>query len=202
MLFRSGRYIVFTTNFDGDDEIFVYDQQSRAVTKITDNTFTDRDPHYSFDGRSIVYSSDQGESGLLDLYVMRLSDNPRNPFDGLTIERLTETRSNDYAPQWSPDDRFIAYANDGNGTGDIFVYDVERGVSRQLTRDAGAEDRYPTWTPDARAVAFISNRDGRRFQIYTLSIDGRDLTRIVDTTTDVQSLDYRPDLRFRVDLLN
>ena len=196
-----GRYLVFSSDVDGDDEIYAYDLQTQQQSQLTSNGDIDRDPHFSFDGRSIVFASNRGESSALDLYLIRLSG-VENPFQDRVVERLTETRSNSYAPQWSPDNRQIAYADDQNGAGDIFVYDVERRVSRQLTRDAGDEDRAPTWTPDGRAVAFISNRESGRFQIYTYTLDQRQLQRVTQTINDVQSLDYRPDLRFRVNLLD
>lgn len=197
------RFVVFANDFDGDDDLYVWNLTDDNVTAITRNTITDRDPHWSYDGRHIVFSSNRSATDPIaqGLHLITLGTGP-NPFEGLTVEPLVERRSNLFAPQFAPDNRRIAYVDDAAGTGDIFIYDLETGRDRQLTRDEGAEDRYPVWTPDARLVVFLSNRVGDRFQVYSIDPDEREVQRVLRTDSDVQSIAYRPDLRFRVQFLD
>ena len=58
----------------------------------------------------------------------------------------------------------IGAAND-----DIWVYDVDRGISSRLTSEG--ENFAPEWTPDGQRVLFTSNRSGL-FNVFWTSADG------------------------------
>jgi hypothetical protein len=61
----------------------------------------------------------------------------------------------------SPDGSRIAYAaaDPRYGTNDIFVLDVERGVTTAITREPGAENG-PIWSPNGQTLAFAMERRG------------------------------------------
>ncbi len=65
-------------------------------------------------------------------------------------------------PRLSPDGKRLATIVAGAAglwdTGDIWVYDTERGTSTRLTFTG--DNRYPCWTPDAKRIAFASSRNG------------------------------------------
>ncbi len=62
-------------------------------------------------------------------------------------------------PALSPDGRYVAFER---GTpADIWVLDIEKGVTSRTTRHAAA-DVLPIWSPDGRAIVFASDRDGSR----------------------------------------
>lgn len=59
---------------------------------------------------------------------------------------------------------------------EVFVFDVERGLLRNLTNHP-AQDVHPIWSPDGRLIAFESLRDGGRW-VYVMDADGRNVRRL------------------------
>jgi eukaryotic-like serine/threonine-protein kinase len=58
----------------------------------------------------------------------------------------------------------------GQGTGDIWIFDLLRGTKTRLTFGPAIQ-RYPIWTPDGKTIFFGSNRRGG-MHIYTKASDG------------------------------
>ncbi len=73
-------------------------------------------------------------------------------------------------PALSPDGKRLAVGrvDPQKKTRDIWVTDLERGVSSRLTVN-DADDLNPTWSPDGRRIAFSSNRSGTRDIYWKLS---------------------------------
>ncbi|NWF68340.1 MAG: PD40 domain-containing protein [Chloroflexi bacterium] len=86
--------------------------------------------------------------------------------------QLTHNNLNNWDPAWSPDGRSIAFANNTNGSADLFVLDTACAdlCLRALT-DWPSNEMLPAWSSDGRHIAFISDRDGRR-QLYLINSDG------------------------------
>jgi Tol biopolymer transport system component len=98
-------------------------------------------------------------------------------------EPLWEDRQDFRNPRFSPDGRFLATGVVTDGTGDIWVLDLERDVPTRLTFHEG-NDSGPVWTPDGRYVLFSSDREGS-FDIYRKRADGSgDAERLTDMEQD------------------
>lgn len=63
-----GAQIAFTSDRDGDAEIFTMQADGTGVRKLTSNDAEDQWPDWSPDGSRIVFWSDRGESE--DIFVM------------------------------------------------------------------------------------------------------------------------------------
>jgi Tol biopolymer transport system component len=59
----------------------------------------------------------------------------------------------------SPDGRRLAFARTLSGNADVWLLDIERGVSSRFTFDA-ANDLGPLWSPDGNRIIFGSIRTG------------------------------------------
>ena len=123
-----GKQIAFTSDRDGEEEIFVMDADRSYVRQLTTNDVGDGDPAWSPDGKQIAFSSDR--DGHWNVFVMDA--------DGTNVRQLTTNddgtiRISDYAPVWSPDGKRIAFESDRDGKTDIFVMDADGSNVRQLT---------------------------------------------------------------------
>lgn len=61
------------------------------------------------------------------------------------------------SPAWSPDGRYITFCGLSGGLSDIFIYDLQDNVLKQMTRDVYG-DLQPVWSPDGQTIAFVTER--------------------------------------------
>jgi dipeptidyl aminopeptidase/acylaminoacyl peptidase len=100
-------------------------------------------------------------------------------------------------PNPSPDGRWIVFTvrtwdPDANKTTtNLWLMALDGSKLRQLTTASGQTEALPTWSPDSRTVAFVSGRSGSR-QIWTVSIDGGEATKLTDFPVDVDNLRWSP----------
>jgi hypothetical protein len=73
------------------------------------------------------------------------------------IEKRIELKTVDMpeSPDISPDGKKVAFAALMNGTGDIFVIDIESGELQNLTKDEPG-DFSPTWSPDGKSIIYLA----------------------------------------------
>jgi dipeptidyl aminopeptidase/acylaminoacyl peptidase len=158
--------IVFVSNQDGDEEIFVTWSDGKDPIQLTNNNASDIDPAFDRFGIRIAFASNT--DGDFEIYSMN--------GDGSDIKQLTFNSIDDREPAWSPDGKKIVFSSNRNGNYDIFTIDANvetrglRGSVIQLTEDV-ADDREPDWSPDGKQIAFTSNRDGNS-NIYVMNADG------------------------------
>lgn len=154
---------------NGDEELFVLNQQGSVVRQLTNNLFQDTQPDWSPDGNWISFKSDR--TGRPEIFIMRS--------DGTEVRQLTNNAAEDWSPDWSPDGRSLVFASDRNGNFDIFVMRADGSELSQVT-DSPQIDWYPNWSPDGETVAFASNRYGN-FDIFLVRADGSELRQVTDS---------------------
>ena len=104
---------------------------------------------------------------------------------------LTDNRSEDFGPRWSPDGKLLAYISDQAGNLDIHLADQREETVIRLTH-SDEDDTAPRWSPDGLRLAFISDRDGNS-EVYLMETDGSSQTRITSNTTGEEMGDWSPD---------
>jgi Tol biopolymer transport system component len=154
-------YIAFTSDRDGNKEIYRIKGDGTGAINLTHNPASDDDAAYSPDGTKIAFSSTR-DAGDREIYVMNS--------DGSNPVRLTNSPGDDFSPTWSPDGTKIAFVSKRlNQFEDIYVMNANGTSVFNLTQTNG-RDMYPSWGTNNKIV-FASNRTGN-FQIYTINADG------------------------------
>ncbi|MBI2914114.1 MAG: PD40 domain-containing protein [Chloroflexi bacterium] len=87
-----GTKIAFTTNRDGNDEIYVMNADGSDLQRVTDSDSGDTNPTWSPDGNWIAFSSNR--DGQFAIYIVQA--------DGTGLFKITDNKANDSQPAWSP----------------------------------------------------------------------------------------------------
>src|SRR5262249_17356995 len=92
----------------------------------------------------------------------------------------------------SPDGRAVAATR----SGDIWVSDLNRGVTSRFTFDP-AEEAFPIWSPDGTRIAFVSSRGGRKALLYQKAANAAGNEELLLDAPQLRTLEsWSPDGRF------
>lgn len=157
---------------------------------------SDRDPSWSSDGKSIVFSSNppsiEGEENLN--YLIFRFDLESNKIQDLTYEDATKVRQ-DLGADWSPDNNQLVFYTGNTWSGEpyrIRVLRIDSGESKEFNPPSEfVWDTSPKWSPDGKQIIFSSNRDYINtnktygFDIYVMDSDGSDVVRLTDSGNNI-----------------
>jgi Tol biopolymer transport system component len=173
---RGGK-IVFSTNRDGNSEIYVMNADGTAQSRLTDtdvfveNTY----PIFNPDGSKIAFVSTR--DGNREIYIMNA--------DGTNQTNITNVfQADDSGPTFSPDGSKIAFASqrfiDPAYNTDIYVMNTDGTGLTRITTDP-ADDFYPSYSPDGGRIVFTTNREGEYDnEIYIMSSNGGGQTNLTN----------------------
>lgn len=160
----SPRWIAFQSRKNGNDDIFLVDENGENLFQLTSSPAHDRNPAWSPDGKELVYQNNEG--GDMELTIINIETRE--------IRKITENACEDWSPNWSPDGKWIVfYTNCDGETSAREIYKIRPDGSdlSQLTFTQGQTNWFPSWSPDAKRITFTSNRSGR-YRIYSMDADG------------------------------
>jgi TolB protein len=160
-----GSKIAFTSNRDGNPEIYVMNRDGSGLHRMTNNPAIDVTPTWSPTGNQLAWVSDR--TGSPKIYVMNA--------DGTGARLLIS----DYCdrPTWSTEPfNEIAYAARTGPGYDIKVYSFATGEAIRVTDGIGSNES-PAFSPNGRHIAFVSTRSGKS-EIFTVDRDGNNLRQL------------------------
>jgi TolB protein len=157
--------IVFVSNRDGSDELYMMDYDGHNQTRITFNNIKDYMPSWSADGRKIAYTAYRQEKA--GLYILDLDQGKRK----IVFDQGTSFGSN-----FSPDGKKLAFCStEDESNPEIYVAKSDGTSIKRLTFNK-AIDTAPSWSPTNREIAFTSDRSGSP-QIYIMDAEGSNVRR-------------------------
>jgi Tol biopolymer transport system component len=160
---------------DNNYEIYAVYVDGTGRTNLTQSPGVDLSPSWSPDGRKIAFNS--ARASVSDIYTMNA--------DGTDVVRLTTSGGN-FDPDWSPDGSRIAFMS----RYDIHVINADG--TGEVSFGAPGDDWDPAWSPDGTKIAFLSRRHGFNFEVYVMTADGADATRVTVSASDAGAPSWQP----------
>jgi len=186
-----GKKIAFTSNRDGNNEIYVMDADvcdasalpapecpDAEVTRRTNHPASDQFPVFSPDGTKIAFQS--ARDGNQEIYIINAggSGAPAN---------VTNSPALDSLPDFSPDGTRLTFgSNRDGGDVDVWVMQVDGSNPLNVTPAlATTNDRWSAWSPLGDKIVFwsgIGNGLGTDAEIYTVTMTPAGFGTLVNLT--------------------
>ena len=178
-----GGKIAFSSDRDGDFEIYFMNSDGTNQIRLTYQSTHDFFPEFSPDGDTLLFFAVDGESNP-----------PTGEFQLVGIDGTHEGTFGAFgfgSSSWSPDGKTIARSIDvGQGNTEILI--AEFGVPPYLLTSDPAPDQDPAWSPDGKTLAFVSLRDGIQ-KIYVMDANGNNVRRLTDSVRVETQPSWSPD---------
>lgn len=169
-----GRYMTYTSDKDGDLEVYRSRLDGTREQKLTDEAGYDGGPFVSWDGKKIVWRRDLIESddemkdykGLLAQHLVRPSKLEIWIMDanGKNKKQVTNLQKASFAPFLHPDGKRIIFCSnfeDPKGREfDLYLINVD-GTGLEKVTHTGDFDGFPMFSRDGKKLIFASNRNGK-----------------------------------------
>ena len=169
-----GKTIVFTSDRDGDLELYLMNPDGSNIRRLTNSPGYDGGAFFSADSKQIVYRahpiSDPQElkeyrdflkqhlvkPSKLEIFVMNS--------DGANIRQVTNNGAANFAPYFHPDGKRIIFASnvhDPSGRNfDLYLINTDGTGLKRITNNP-TFDGFPMFNHDAKKLVFASNRNAK-----------------------------------------
>ena len=178
-----GDWIVFTSNRDGNWELYIGNVDGTEQRRVTFNNFAvDTGAMWSPLGDRIVFASNR--DGNWNLFLLDLATGAET--------QLTDNLSNEIAPAFTADGQKVVFQSDRDGLWQI--YEVNLGTFEQTRlSDGQGNDFDPLPSPNGDLVGFHSIREGLDSRVYVMDSDGANPTPISAAGDDARNLSWSSD---------
>ena len=124
-----GQLIVFTSERDGDRNIYIMQTNGDNQEKITNHNSNDYEPSFSPDGQLIVFTSER--DGNKEIYIYDL--------ESKNISNLTKNSSDDWNPRFYYDSSKIIFQSKRDGNWEIYSMNYNGENQRNLTNHSSTD---------------------------------------------------------------
>ncbi len=170
---KDGSMLAFVGVKTPQSDVFIYNIATKELKNLTNDIFSDMDPVFSMDSKTIYFASDRGDItspsfmpanfkiwnydyGQSDLYSLDISTR--------IIRRITtQPNGSKSSPVLSPDGKKILYISDINGINNLYIQSLDSG------------DFYPVTNSISGMYQLSLSRDGSKLVFSSLNEAGFDI---------------------------
>jgi Tol biopolymer transport system component len=162
---RANGKIAFTSDRDGNPEIYVMNADGTNQVRLTNNSVVDDHATWSPDGTKLAFLS-QRASGEFAIFQMHGDGTGKTEITPVSYQPPNNLGWDYWSMSWSPDGRQITF-QDVRG---IYIVNADGSSRRFLT--SGIQ---PAWSPDGSKILFSNQPVFFYFWLFTIRPDGTDL---------------------------
>jgi TolB protein len=182
----SGAQIAYTSFMRNNPDLYVGPAGGGRPDKLSSQRGMNTGADWSPDGSKLAVTL--SKDGNPEIYVISAKD-------GTILTRITNDRAIDTSPAWSPDGSQLAFVSDRAGGPQIFVAPASGGAARQVSFN-GSYNTTPTWSPlPGKRIIAYTTRDGGVYDIVTLDLDSKAMTRITQNEGSNEEPAFAPNGR-------
>lgn len=202
-----GEHVAFSGLKDGHSDIYVYNLKTKELRQLTNDKYSDFQPSFSPDGKTIVFSSDrmslESASRSVDIPMgMALVDVASGEVSTIDIF----PGANNLNPHFSGDGTYIYFLSNGDGYRNMFRYSQTTGQVEQLTDYFTGISGITEYSP---AMSISNNDDivysyfkGNQYSVYKANASAF-APKVVDaSTTDFTAAMLPPNIDRGVNVVN
>lgn len=186
-----GNEIYFLSDRDRTMNVFVYNIQSKQISKVTD--FTEYDVKFPssngkilvFENGGYIYTLDPTTKKVVKVNITLASDN--------VYARSEFKKGADYlrSASLSPGGERLAIT----ARGEVFNVAAGKGVTKNITRTPGGNERNAQWAPNGKSIAYISDVTGET-ELYLQETEGSEPVALTkNNDTYIRDFVWSPDAR-------
>ena len=169
----TAKNIFYTSDADGNDDVYVVDLSDSNVANLTTSLERDLEPDFSPVTHRLVFVAErEGNSEIMSIDE-----------SGLDELILAPSPAQEAEPCLSPDGSRVAFASNRAGSFDIWIVDAAGGEPVRVTDDDRGNERHPTWVDGGRALVFSADWMGRGTLADAIQRGGRSSLGRVDLDT-------------------
>ncbi len=167
-----GKKMIYTSDKDGDLELYIMDLESGKEKRITHTLGYDGGAWFSPDGEKIIWRASRPKTAAeIEEYKSLLAEHlvaPTNmevwvaDADGSNAKQITSFGQANWAPTFMPDSKRIIFASNHEYKRgfpfNLYTIDGDGSNLQKVSRDIGF-DAFPMFSPNGKKILFSSNRN-------------------------------------------
>ncbi len=172
---RTNGKIAFTSDRDGNSEIYLMNADGSGQTRITNNSVRDDYPTWSPNGTKLAFVRQNGSTYSINL--MNADGTNQTQLTTFTLSNTQPYPYERFGMSWSPDGKKIAFQD----STDIFTINTD-GSNRINLTNGQFVNYEPSWSPDSSKITFARSiySHGYYPNTCTMNADGGNVRQITN----------------------
>ena len=171
-----GQEIALSGLANGQSDLYLYNLETKKVTQLTNDVFSDYQPHFSSDGQQIVFSTDRdsfstANSKVAITYNLAILNLTNHQVKTLPVFK----GANNLNPQFSPNDSLIYFLSNRDGFRNLYRYHIKTQETNQLTHYftgiSGITEYSPALSLSRNQKLIYSFYNKQKYTLYAANIN-------------------------------
>lgn len=167
-----GNQITFQSFRTGNAEIYVMMADGSDVRRVTTTGAIEGHTSWSVNNL-LVFNASEPNQNFWQVYTCDLAGNNR--------QKLTNTRIDEWSPEWSPDASQILFLSERDSSVNSGIYVMAAdGSNVRLLYNGPTEEWGPIWSSDGSQIVFTIDQPDGTADIYIMNADGSNVRQLTE----------------------